>query len=89
MINMEERKAQLRKLATLENPKADEYLASFARELHDEIKESNDNDYVAQRLDLLGEFVFRVPEQGLEVIRFVISREPLEPSVVAIKRLRL
>jgi len=79
---MEKRKLQLRKLATLDNPKANEYLASFARDLIKEIKESNDNDYTMQRLDLLGEFIFRVPEQALEIIRFMISNKPIEPKTI-------
>lgn len=79
---MEEKKLQLRKLATLDNPKANEYLASLVCDLVNEIKESNDNDYVAQRLDLLGEFIFRVPEQALDLIRFVISKEPAEARII-------
>jgi len=79
---MEERRAQLRKLATLENPKANEYLVSFAHDLASEIKQSEDNDYIAQRLDLLSEFAFRAPEQALEVIRFIISSKPAEPKVI-------
>lgn len=81
-MNMEEKKLQLRKLSKLDNPKADEYLASLVRDLVNEIKESNDNDYVAQRLDLLGEFIFKVPEQALDVIRFVISKEPVEGRII-------
>jgi hypothetical protein len=81
-MNMEERKAQLRKLATLENPKANDYLASFARELINEVRKSDDNDFVAQRLDLLGEFAFRVPEQALDMIRFVISNKPVRPKLI-------
>lgn len=79
---MEERKAQLRKLAALENPKANKYLALFARELINEVRQSDDNNYVAQRLDLLGEFAFIVPEQALEAIRFVISSKPVQPKII-------
>ncbi|MFC1928825.1 hypothetical protein ACFLXK_04395 [Chloroflexota bacterium] len=79
---MEDRRAQLRKLATLENPKANEYLVSFAHDLIKEVKQSEDNDYVAQQLDLLNEFAFRVPEQALEVIRFIISSKPAESKVI-------
>ncbi len=81
-MNMEERRTQLRKLATLENPKANEYLASFARELINEVQKSDANDFVAQQLDLLGEFAFTVPKQALKVIRFVISSKPVQPKVI-------
>ncbi len=75
---MKEKKLQLLKLATLDNPKTSEYLASMARDLIKEIKGSNDNDYVVQQLDLLEQFIFRVPEQALNVIRFVISKKSAE-----------
>ena len=79
---MEERRAQLRKLADLQNSKANEYLISFASELINEIKKSDDNDFIAQQLDLLGEFAFKIPQQALEIIRFVISSKPLPPKVI-------
>jgi len=79
---MEDRRIQLRKLASLENSKANEYLISFARELINEMKKSDDNDFITERLDLLGEFAFRVPAQALEIIRFVISSKPLQPKAI-------
>ncbi len=83
-MNIEERRTQIRKLAALDNVKADEYLSSLGQELISEIQKSNDNDCIIDRLTLLGEFGFKVPEQVMEVIRFVINSEPMSPKVISV-----
>lgn len=81
-MDIAERKVQLRKLAALDSDKAEQYLASSANELAEEVKRSVDNDYVADRLNLLTEFAYRVPTQALEVIRFVLGSKPVEPQLI-------
>jgi len=81
-MDIAERKNQLRKLAALDSAKATQYLESLSRDLVKEIKQSNENNYIAERLDLLAEFAFRVPEQALEVSRFVIDIKPKETRPV-------
>jgi len=81
-MNIAERKVQLRKLAALDSAKAEQYLESVARELIEEVKNSVDNDYVAERLDLFTEFAYRVPTQALEIIRLVLGAKPVEPQII-------
>jgi len=81
-MDIAERKVQLRKLAALDSAKAEQYLESLAREMTQEVKNSDDNDYIAERLDLFTEFAYRVPAQALEVIRFVIGSKPMEPRLI-------
>ena len=61
---------------SLDNKKADEYLAGLASRIQTEIFSSSDNNEVFELLELLGEFVFKAPEETLEIIRFLISKTP-------------
>lgn len=78
---MKETKTKLRKLMELDNRKADRYLANFARELITDLKQSQYNDTIFEQLDLLEEFVYKVPEEALEAVRFVITKKPTNPKI--------
>lgn len=81
-MDIVERKTQLRKLAALDSVKAEQYLESVAIELIEEVKNSVDNDYMAERLDLFAEFAYKVPTQALEMVCFILGSKPLEPQLI-------
>ena len=60
----------------LNNPKADKYLAKFARDVFVDIKKSQDNESILEGLDLLGEFVYKVPKEVVEIVRYIIEGKP-------------
>lgn len=78
---MKKLRSQLRKLMELDNANADRYLANFARELIIKIKQSQDNDYIFEQLDLLEEFVYKVPQETVEAVQFLTAREPTNSKV--------
>ncbi len=78
---MKKNKAQLRKLMELNNQKADEYLAKFACEIIADIKKSKDNDSILENLDLLKEFIYKVPNEMIEIMRYIIEKKPTSPVI--------
>lgn len=65
----------------LDNAKADRYLANLARQLIIKIKQSQDNDYIFEQLDLLEEFVYKVPQETVEAVQFLTAKEPTKSKV--------
>lgn len=65
----------LAKLMELNNKKADKYLNKFANEIKDKISKSKDNDEIFDNLELLEEFVYKVPGQTLFVVKDVIENK--------------
>ncbi|HUS48577.1 MAG TPA: hypothetical protein VMZ91_00290, partial [Candidatus Paceibacterota bacterium] len=63
----------LSKLIDLKSKKANEYLSKYANKIQREILRSKDNDEIFKNLQLLGEFVYKVPTQALDIIRMVIK----------------
>jgi len=66
---------------SLDNKKADDYLVNLAGQLKTEILNNSDNDEVFEYLDLLVEFVYKVPKQAIEIISFIVHKKPLSPKV--------
>ncbi|MQY74522.1 MAG: hypothetical protein GH148_03175, partial [Clostridia bacterium] len=73
---MDKKSTQLRKLMELNNPKADAYLVNFANNIFADIKKSKDNESSLESLDLLGEFVYKVPKETIKIVQYVIEEEP-------------
>jgi len=73
---MNKKRTQLRKLMMLNNPKADAYLVNFANNIFADIKKSKDNESSLESLDLLGEFVYKVPEETIKIVQYIIEEEP-------------
>ncbi len=63
----------LAKYLNLQSKKAEEYLEGLAGEVKKEIIESLDNDQVLENLELLEEFVYKVPKQTIDIARYVID----------------
>jgi hypothetical protein len=79
---MKDQKQILAKLMNLDNANADKYLAKFADELSDKIRVASNNEQVLEYLDILEEFLYKVPKQSTSIIRYVIDH-PLKPQVFA------
>lgn len=79
---MSNRKKQiLSRLMALDNPKTDKYLAKFARDIFVDIKKSQDNDSIHDDLDLLKEFVYKVPKETIGIVSYIIGEKPKTPTV--------
>ncbi len=66
---------------SLDNKKADEYLANLGSQIKTEITNSSDNDEVFEYLTLLTEFVYKVPKETVEIVRHIIERKPIPPTI--------
>lgn len=65
----------------LGSKKADTYLAKLAAEMQEEAAVSSDNDRIFEILDLLEEFVYKVPERAIEIVESILQRR-LEPKLI-------
>lgn len=57
----------------LNNPKADAYLAKLANEMEKKIRTSSNSDEIFETLNLLEEFVYKVPEQTVRIVEYLIK----------------
>jgi len=73
---MDKKSTQLRKLMELNNPKADAYLVNFANNIFADIKKSKNNVSSLESLDLLGEFVYNVPNETIKIVQYIIEEKP-------------
>ncbi len=73
---MDKKNTQLRKLMELNNPKADAYLINFANNIFADIKKSKNNESSLESLDLLGEFVYKVPKETIKIVQYIIEEKP-------------
>lgn len=67
----------------LESEKANQYLAKLADQICAEIVASDDNDEIFKDLELLEEFVYKVPKQAIAVARYIFAH-PLQPKIIKI-----
>ena len=72
---MDKKSTQLRKLMELNNSKADAYLVNFANNIFTDIKKSKNNESSLESLDLLGEFVYKVPNETIKIVQYIIEEE--------------
>jgi|GEM_PF-2944034 len=63
----------LQKLMELESKKANAFLLGFVNQIRDKIKKSKDNDEISKELQSLGQFIYKTPNQALDIIRVVIK----------------
>lgn len=75
-------KEKLRKLMEMDNEKVDKYLADFSMEILENVKKSKNNDSIFENLDLLQEFVYKVPKEAIAIVNTIIASEPLGPAVL-------
>jgi len=61
---------------SLNNKKADEYLVNLANQIKNEIIGSSDNDEIFEYLNVLAEFVYKVPEETIKIMQYIIEEEP-------------
>ncbi len=77
---MKDQKQILSKLMSLDNANADKYLAKFVDELFEKVRVASNNEEVLKYLDILEEFLYKVPKQSALIIQHVIDH-PLEPQI--------
>lgn len=80
-----DRKRILGQLAKIEHEIAQSYLSKLAVELLEFVKKPTNNDDLFVNLELLHEYAFRVPDKTLEIIRAIITANPLPPTVTELK----
>lgn len=66
---------------SLDSKKADEYLANLANQIKDEVLNSSDNDEIFEYLNLLAEFVYKVPKETIEIVSHIVEQEA-KPATV-------
>jgi hypothetical protein len=76
---MQDKKSILAKLMNLDNKKADIQLANFGIELFNNIKNTKNNDKIFEYLDLLDQFIYKVPDTALEIINHILARKHPTP----------
>ena len=74
-------KVKLRRLMELNNKRADKYLVDFANDIYNEINKSQNNDDILENLDLLEVFVYKVPKETIEIISYILHKQPAAPSI--------
>ena len=57
----------------LNNKKADEYLANLAGDIDKQISDSCNNDEIFEYLNLLNEFVYKVPRQAVDIFKNILK----------------
>lgn len=71
----------LRRLMLLRNETANKKLSEIADQIIEDVKTSSDNDKTLEKLNLLEEFVYAVPDQALEVANFIFNnKKPNKPN---------
>ncbi|MDD3101580.1 MAG: hypothetical protein PHE59_00305 [Patescibacteria group bacterium] len=78
---MKNQKQILSKLMNLDNKQADKYLSNFANEIKKRIISSKDNDKIFEAIDILREFVYKVPKQTIKIVNHIIHN-PKEPKLI-------
>lgn len=78
---MRDKKAELKKLMTLDSQKATDFLSKFAQNLFAEIKKTRNNDIIFENLDLLSGFVYKVPLETIEIVRYLLTLIPKNPPI--------
>jgi hypothetical protein len=63
----------LSRLMALDNKEADKQLSDFANEIWNKINSTKDNDVILDNLDLLEEFIYKVPEVAIKIIKHVLD----------------
>lgn len=61
---------------SLDNKKADEYLANLADQIKITIVKFSDNDEIFEYLNLLGEFIYKVPKETIEIVCYITEKKP-------------
>lgn len=68
----------LSKLARMQGAGAIKKLEFFAEEIKKEISEAQDAIFVLNKIDLLNEFIYKVPDTALQILSIVLSRKDLD-----------
>ena len=66
---------------SLDNKKADEYLANLANQIKTEISNNSGNDEIFEYLDLLAEFVYKVHKETIEIASYIFEKKPIPPAI--------
>jgi len=74
------KKQILSRLMGLDNPKADKLLVKFAQDIFVDIRKSKDNESVLKGLDLVNEFVYKVPKETIKIVNYIFEKKPIPPT---------
>lgn len=80
--NKDDRKIALRQLSNIEHSAVNKYLSGLTSELLELAKKSDDNDDLLMKLELLEEYIHRVPKEGLLIVKAVIGADPQSPRLL-------
>ena len=61
---------------SLDNKKADEYLANLASQIKTEIIGSSNSDEIFEYLSILTEFVYKIPNETIKIVQYIIEEKP-------------
>jgi len=75
-MNIKVNKNLISTYISLNNKKADEYLAKLANQIENEIIGSSNNDEIFEYLNVLAEFAYKVPKKTIEIVQYIIEEEP-------------
>jgi hypothetical protein len=67
---------------SLNTPKADAYLAKIASNIRERVAAATSNDEILEELEILKEFVYKVPKPTIEIVRLAMTKnfapQPIE-----------
>jgi len=72
----------LKKLMELDNPEVDLQLRKIANQIQSKILESKNNDKIFKELELLEEFVYKVPEQTIKIVNDILKNKKRNKSKI-------
>ncbi len=61
----------------LSNPIVDKELAKFAHTIFADIKGAKDNESILESLNLLGEFIYKVPKEVIKILDYIFQKRPI------------
>lgn len=74
-----------RKLMNLGSSEADSLLSSKFEELNEGVRAADSNDEIIKQLDALEQFVFKFSDKAVELIKFLIDRDPIKAKKYSTK----
>lgn len=74
-----------KKLMNLQSAAADALLADKLKQVDDMVRSATDNDSIYQQLEVLEQFIYKVSGDAMNLLKFILTMEPLPPKEYATK----
>jgi hypothetical protein len=75
LFNHEEKKRAFSKLLKIDSDISNSFLSSTSLKMKMEVMKNKNNDEIFQKLELLEEFIYKVPEIALDIVRDIIKNK--------------